>query len=141
MQTFQLYIIFIVLINTTPPRQGEVQGCIDQTNNNSRTELMLTKPLRMFATSTVAQELQKTLPKLMASLLEAFRDDTMDMYVVENKEDSSQIRAAGYRNFNGKLDETTILKKCDYQVPKTLWFKVDDYGESYIGTILFPEEY
>lgn len=102
---------------------------------------MLTKPLRMFATSNVAQELQKTLPKLMASLLEAFRDDTMDMYVVENKEGSSQIRAAGYRNFKGKLDETTILKKCDYQVPKTLWFKVDDYGDSYIGTILFPEEY
>ena len=102
---------------------------------------MLTKPLRMFATSTVAQELQKTLPKLMASLLEAFRDDTMDMYVVENKEGSSQIRAAGYRNFTGKLDETTIFKKCDYQVSKTLWFKVDDYGESYIGTILFPEEY
>ena len=102
---------------------------------------MLKKPLRMFATSNVARELAKTLPKLMTSLLEVFRDNAMDMYVVESAGGCSQVRAAGYRNFTGKLDETTILKKCDYQVPKTLWFKVDDYGESYIGTILFPEEY
>lgn len=95
----------------------------------------------MFATSHVAQELQMTLPKLMWSLLEVFKSDTMDMYIVEKNEGESQIKASGYRNFSGSLDETTILKQCDYEIPKTIWFKVDDYGDCYMGTILFPEEY
>lgn len=95
----------------------------------------------MFATSCVAQELKMTLPKLMWSLLEVFKEDAMDMYVIENSKVSAQIRASGYRDFIGKLDETTILKQCDYEIPKTIWFKVGDYGDCYMGTILFPEEY
>ncbi len=102
---------------------------------------MLNKPLRMFATCKVVKDLDETLPKVMMSLFEAFRDHTMDMYVLENEGEHAQVRAAGYKNFTGKLDEKLILKKCDYQVPKTLWFKIDNYGDRYIGTILFPEEY
>ena len=102
---------------------------------------MLAKPLKMFATRTVVQELRTTLPTLIASLLEVFKNNVMDMYVVEEASNKVQIRAAGYRNFDGKLDEETVLKKCDFEIPKSLWFKIDDYGDCYVGTILFPEEY
>ena len=102
---------------------------------------MSEKNLRLVATQAVAADLSEQIPKLLFYLISLFQEYTLDMYVIERSGIQTQIRAAGYKNFIGDLDETTILKKIECQYPETIWFKVDDYGKYYVGTLLYPSEY
>jgi hypothetical protein len=53
-----------------------------------------------------------------------------------------QVRSAGYfLNDEGRLDETTVLYRCRSLPVDTFWLKIDDQGEFYAGTFLFPEDY
>lgn len=99
------------------------------------------KPLKIVATRAVSENLSEQIPQLIVHLIAIFNEHTLDMYVIEKTNNQFQIRSAGYKNFNGELDEETILRKIDLQHRKTLWFKVDDYGAYYLGTLLYPEEY
>lgn len=65
----------------------------------------------------------------------------VDMLVFEENEGQLTIRSAGYRLDTGELDEETILHKADSLEVEKFWFKIDDYGEHYVGTFLFPDEY
>lgn len=52
-----------------------------------------------------------------------------------------QVRLAGHHLINHKLDETTVIFKTESLEIKKFWLKIDDYGNEYIGTFLFPEDY
>jgi hypothetical protein len=65
----------------------------------------------------------------------------VDMLVFEENKRVMTIRSAGYRLDTQELDEETILHETDSLPTDTFWFKIDDYGDHYVGTFLFPEEY
>lgn len=66
----------------------------------------------------------------------------VDMLIFEmNIDKCQQVRLAGYDFNTNKLDEETIAYRLKSTKIKTFWFKVDDYGQYYAGTFLFPEEY
>lgn len=52
-----------------------------------------------------------------------------------------QVKLAGYHLQTEVLDETTVVFKTASLSIDTFWLKIDDYGDKYIGTFLFPEEY
>ncbi len=74
--------------------------------------------------------------------LSVLQKHPVDMLVFEMTEDGyQQVRLAGY-NFNTQeLDEKTVAYKAKSLPTETFWFKVDDYGDYYVGTFLFPHEY
>ena len=65
----------------------------------------------------------------------------VDMLVFEENEGFLTVRSAGYRLDTGELDEETVLYKAKSLPVKKFWFKIDDYGEYYVGTFLLPDEY
>lgn len=75
--------------------------------------------------------------------LRALHKHPVDMLVFEQpKEGVMQIRSAGYDlATDSKLDETTVIFKTKSLPIKKFWLKLDDYGEKYVGTFLFPEDY
>lgn len=74
--------------------------------------------------------------------LKALQKHAVDMLVFEVKDDTMQIRSAGYfLNNDSKLDEKTIISSFESLPTDTFWLKLDDYGSHYVGTFLFPSEY
>lgn len=75
--------------------------------------------------------------------LECLRKHPVDMIIFEQPtEGKLQVRSAGYDlETDSKLDEETVIATVDSLAVKTFWFKVDDYGDRYVGTFLFPEDY
>jgi len=67
----------------------------------------------------------------------------VDMLVFESAgEGKQQIRLAGYDlATDSVLDETTIASTFDSLPTETFWFKLDNYGDHYVGTFLLPSEY
>ena len=66
----------------------------------------------------------------------------VDMLVFEMAEDGyQQVRLAGYNFLTEELDETTIAYKVKALETEKFWFKVDDYGEFYLGTFMLVGEY
>lgn len=65
-----------------------------------------------------------------------------DMLVFEMPDKSHyQVRLAGYNLITHTLNETTVVFKTDSLEIKKFWLKIDDYGNEYVGTFLFPEDY
>lgn len=65
-----------------------------------------------------------------------------DMLVFEMPDKNHyQIRLAGYHLSTDVLDEKTVVFKTESLEIKTFWLKIDDYGQHYVGTFLFPDEY
>ena len=65
-----------------------------------------------------------------------------DMLVFEMPDDKHlQIRLAGYSFKTNELDEKTVVYKTESMFIETFWLKIDDYGEKFVGTFLFPSEY
>lgn len=102
------------------------------------------KPLQIVATS----EFNRVYGGLEAALyvkdaLIAIKKKPVDMYVFEMPDpEYLHIRCAGYcLNDNETLDEKTIVFKTESLPIKRFWFKIDDYGDKYVGTFLFPEDY
>ena len=78
--------------------------------------------------------------------VKVLREHPVDMLVFENvgEEDKlqMQIRSAGYDlKTDSILDETSVFFKGDSLEIKKFWFKLDDYGDKYVGTMIFPEDY
>lgn len=67
----------------------------------------------------------------------------VDMLVFEQpKAGVMQVRSAGYDlPTDSKLDEKTILFKTESLPIQKFWLKVNNYGDKYVGTFLFPDEY
>ena len=75
--------------------------------------------------------------------LAALAKHPVDMLVFEMaREGRARIRLAGYDlATNSVLDEKTVACSFDSLPIKKFFFKVDDYGNEYVGTFLFPSEY
>lgn len=102
------------------------------------------KPIQIVATAAFHQ----TYGGLEAALytkeaLQALRKKPVDMLVFEMVgEDRMRIRSAGYDlATNSVLDETTVIWETESLHIKKFWFKIDDHGDKYVGTFLFPEDY
>jgi hypothetical protein len=65
-----------------------------------------------------------------------------DMLVFEMPDKNHyQVRLAGYHLQTEQRDEKTIVFKTPSLEIKTFWLKVDDMGDKFIGTFLFPEDW
>jgi hypothetical protein len=82
--------------------------------------------------------------------LSVLKKHPVDMLVFEMQgENRQQCRSAGYfmdgrevnEDNNFGLDETSILWSDESLPTDKFWFKIDDYGDYYVGTFLFPSEY
>lgn len=74
--------------------------------------------------------------------LRTLKGHPVDMLVFEMADSEHyQIRLAGYDFNTGALDEQTVAFTTRSLFIETFWFKVDDYGDHYVGTFLFPDEY
>ena len=102
------------------------------------------KKLDVVMTSNLKDQLD---PELICSILvlliPLFRMYPCDMYVIEPDEKGRlQIKLAGYSFQDNTLDEETIISQTDLVAgEKVIWFKVDDYQDRYVGTLLLPEDY
>lgn len=66
----------------------------------------------------------------------------VDLLVFEMTKDGyQQVRLAGYNYNTHELDEETIAYKAKSLPTETFWLKLDDYGDYYVGTFLFPHEH
>lgn len=74
-----------------------------------------------------------------------------DMFVFEMANDGKiepfsgcpymQVKVSGRHLETDELLENEIVYRSESLEIKTFWFKIDDYGDKYIGTFLFPEDY
>ena len=99
------------------------------------------KPLAFLATSAVNHALKQTSLVLSIYLGGLFKDFPYDMFVLEPKENETEVRLAGYNFKTQLLNEDSIIAKLPIKINRRLWFKVDDYGTKFVGTLLYPEEY
>ena len=52
-----------------------------------------------------------------------------------------KIKSAGYRlDIPDELDETTELGKFDICIKDRIWLIIDDYGDKFVGTFIYPDE-
>ena len=101
------------------------------------------KSLQVFITSNLQGQIDPDLTGgILAMLIPLFEQYPVDMYVIEPDENGKlQIRLAGYSFVDNQLDEETVIKRTDLPGDRVIWFKIDDYGDKYIGTLLLPEDY
>jgi len=98
------------------------------------------KPIEFFATATVAENARVDL--LITLIDQLIKRHAVDMYVFEKTGDKTKVRSAGYHlDDDTILDEKTPLGEYSLNITQKLWFKIDDYGDKYIGTFLYPSEY
>jgi len=108
---------------------------------------LLEKPLRVVVTRAFDDHYsheEKVL--LVMNVFEALRDKPVDMLVAESNDNHIEIRSAGYGLKDNELDEkTVVLRIKEYFPVRKFWAKVDtiqdEYGEYYLLTLLFPEDY
>lgn len=103
----------------------------------------LSKPLKVFATRGVVASIgEQTASEILIEILKLFPDHPYDMYVIGSTgEEGSSVKLAGYHLVTNDLDETTVIASFSWHLGENIWFKVDDYGEHFVGTLLLPEEY
>ena len=82
----------------------------------------------------------------MGMVKQALSIKAVDMYVFDNLEQGEDmkmtVRCAGYDlETDSELDEETVLITVDSIGIKTFWFKLDNQGDYYVGTFLFPSDY
>ena len=104
---------------------------------------LLGKPIEFVATSGLNEKyggIELTgYTHIALSLLQKY---PYDMFIFSMADDNHfQVRLAGYNLETDILDESTMVFKAESLHIDTFWLKIDDLGEKYIGTFLFPEEY
>lgn len=98
------------------------------------------KPIQPVMTKTWSDKYLKRAEEFLTLTL-AFIDRTpVDMLVFEMVPEGVQIRSAGYHLRTNELVETSeVILYID--PVEEFWFKLDDYGDRYVGTFLLPEDY
>jgi len=101
------------------------------------------KKLEVVMTSNLQHQIDPDLcGSLLAILIRSFVEYPYDMFVIEPGENGIlRIRLAGYNFTDQTLDEDTVVSQTDLAGEKVIWFKIDDYGDRYVGTLLLPEDY
>jgi len=101
------------------------------------------KNLQVFSTRRVFIELgfQET-NIILIEMLKIFNDLPYDMFALSpTVEGHTAVRLAGYHFQTNELNEKKVISTIRLAIPETIWFKVDDYHDHYVGTLLFPDEY
>ena len=108
-----------------------------------RSPTLLDKPIRVVATAGFHAKyggIERALyVKMALQILRKFPHDMLVFSMAD--EDHLQVKLAGYHLKTEELDETTVVYRSESLPIETFWVKVDDYGEEYVITFLFPEEY
>ena len=101
------------------------------------------KGLQVFSTRGVFEELGSLETNiLLIELMKLFEDHRYDMFILSpNEGGKTEVRLAGYHFLTNELNEKKIISSLRIDIPEIIWFKVDDHGTHYIGTLLFPDEY
>lgn len=104
---------------------------------------LLGKPIQFLASSAFNQKYGGLEAMLYTKTAHAvLKKYPHDMLVFEMPDKGHyHVRLAGYHLQTGKLDETSVVFKTGSLEIKTFWLKVDDYGDKYVATFLFPEDY
>jgi len=78
-----------------------------------------------------------------AMVAKALTIHPVDMYVFEQPSKGKlQVRSAGYDLLKrGVLDETTVILTIKSLEVEKFWCKIDNWGDKYVATFLFPHEY
>ena len=110
------------------------------------TAVLKKKPIKVVATSGVNDLYGGIeLNMYIGMVLEEFAKKPMDLYVFAYKNGKLTMRANGY-DFSKEgtkeyVEEDFECWRSDSLEVKTFWCKIDDHGEEYVATFLFPEEY
>jgi len=102
------------------------------------------KKLEVVMTSNLQRQIDPDLcGSLLVILIPLFAQYPCDMFIVEPGQNNKlQIRLAGYSFITNELDEETVIARTNLVVKNNvIWFKVDDYQNRYVGTLLLPEDY
>jgi len=101
------------------------------------------KPLSFAATTAFHQHFGEYFSEMLSkTLTRVFTSFPFDMFVFEPSGDKAMsIRLAGYNCTTGERDEATVVLTLPAAVDRPFWLKIDDYGNRYHATFLFPEEY
>jgi len=101
------------------------------------------KPLRIVATAPWNEAYGGLEGQLYISLaLTALARHPVDMLVFEEEGGTLAVRSAGYDlATDSVLDEKTVILRAESLPLRKFWLKLDDYGDSYVGTFLFPEDW
>lgn len=103
---------------------------------------ILNKPIEFYGTASLANS--ENMHSLVLIAYSSLKIKPVDMLVFEKKDDEVQVRSAGYDLLTQtKLDEKTILKDglSKSTITETVWLKIDDYGDKFVATFLYPSEY
>lgn len=100
--------------------------------------------VKTVATSSIIAEIGDVQAGALILLaLRLLQNHPVDMLIFED----GKVRSAGYYLYDYKgnkenetLDETTILAT-DAPKTKKIYFKVDNYGDYFVGTLLFPSDW
>lgn len=113
----------------------------------SKTHIINGKPLKLCATAAWDEAYRGMEGAYYVTLaINALNKKGVDMLVFENVKENGvlkmQIRCAGYDlETDSVLDETTVFFKAESLEIQTFWLKLDNYGDHYVGTLLFPSDY
>jgi hypothetical protein len=106
---------------------------------------LLGKEIEFYQTAHFNEEIDGLLAIVFtAEALKCLTIHPVDMLVFETKGDILNIRSAGYPLDDPDdpfPDEETVLAKTKSTMTETVWLKIDDYGDKFIGTFMFPEDY
>lgn len=107
--------------------------------NTMAIPLIVNKPMEFYCTLNAS-----TLPEFdeyVRLALKALMKEPVDLLVFEFVDGRGQIRLSGHDLRTGRLDEETVVLTFKSAFFSTFWLKVDDYGERFVGTFLYPAEY
>ncbi len=104
------------------------------------------KPIQMVITSNLNSQITPEFKAFLTlKLLAVFTHEPYDMFVIEpieEQKDMMNIRISGYHYQTNELEEERIIEVIDVpeNTPK-IWFKIDDYGDYYLSTLMLPEDW
>jgi hypothetical protein len=101
------------------------------------------KKMQFYMTANFQQQVDPLIVFELIRLVNfLFNKYPYDMLVFEPSEKGYlRVRLAGYSFIDNMLDEETVIAETRIKLNNTFWWKVDDYGEFYVGTFLFPDDW
>lgn len=102
------------------------------------------KPIEFCLTAGVSEKYGGIEASLYINeMMDVLQRRPVSMYIFEMADETHmQIRCAGYDlPTHSELDEETIVLRDKSLKIETFWCKLDDYGDKYVGTFLFPHEW
>ena len=122
-----------------------LQYCFQSLNGEVCKAEFLNKTIEFFGSSSWTEEYGGfEAGGYVGTAINVLKKHPVDMLVFEMPcEGRLRVRSAGYRLDREEEvpDEETILYEDTSQPIRTFWLKIDDYGDRYVGTFLFPEDY